>query len=94
MHTGPSVQLLANNLKPSTSTRPLELGFHPGPEKMSRATKGGRFTGGISRISKIYLNSLGISRKRSDSPMFSRVWGSLSSLESLDSLESLENGLF
>ena len=46
----------------------------------------GLFTGGISRISKICKFSR-ISRKWSDSPLFS-------TLESLNSLESLERRLF
>ena len=41
----------------------------------------GLFAGGISRISKFFR----ISRKLSDSPLFSTVWGSLESLESLNS---------
>ena len=48
----------------------------------------GLFTGGISRISKISR----ISRKWSDSSLFSRVWGfcKISRISNLNSLESLE----
>ena len=53
----------------------------------------GLFVGGISRISKISKFSR-TSRKWSDSPLFSTVWGISRSLESLISRNSLENGLF
>ena len=99
----PSFSLWGDPLQiPRRTPAPETLAFPPGNARVSRSQEGeggfrnrarkrghyerGLFTGGISRISRI-------SRKWSDSPLFSTVWRFSRSLESLI-LESLENGFF